>query len=198
MRSNRNLVLVIAAIAVVAAGTAIAVAATSGGSSTTSGAGTPAATSASSGGVTSSAASSSSSSLSASPTHRSSSASEPPLTSSPPPVGRLTCASLSSSAPIGAFATFTAGGAVPSGVPIPQAVPSLTCRGKSKEQHPVSLVAMSWTSVAEHEYAGQLAATGWHEKNSGPLQVFQKHGASKTIVLATVQGQLVAVYGPPT
>jgi hypothetical protein len=93
-------------------------------------------------------------------------------------------------------ATFTKGGALPSGVPLPQAVPAFTCAGTSRSDH-VSLVAVSWKSITLAQYDAQLRGSGWTEQGKGPLKVYHRAGATKAIVLADVGTQLVAVYRPP-
>jgi hypothetical protein len=97
------------------------------------------------------------------------------------PLRPITCAGLPNS-----LGHFHRGGARPSGVPLPKAVPTLTCAG------PGAVVAVVWSSVNAGQYRQELAGAGWHASGAR----FSKPGAAKTIRIASVQAALVAVYRP--
>ena len=97
------------------------------------------------------------------------------------PLRPITCASLPR--PLGRFHR---GGALPSGVPLPQAVPTLTCAG------PSGVVAVVWTSVNAGQYRQELTGTGWQATGTR----FARPGAPRTIQVTSVQAALVAVYRP--
>jgi hypothetical protein len=79
---------------------------------------------------------------------------------------------------------FRPGGSLPSGVPVPQAVPKLTCAGAH------GAVAVVWTSVAASQYEQELSGTGWHASGS----TYRKPHAPRTITVLSVRSALVAVY----
>jgi hypothetical protein len=189
---NRNLTVAIAGVAVVAAAVILAIVliSNSGGKSTSGAAATPRATS----------GSPSSPPLTASgiPPRSSSSASSSAASSSSTAAGAFDCAAVSAAPAVKPIASFTKGGALPSGVPVPQAVPALTCTGTSTSGgHQVTLVAVGWTAVPLAQYDAQLRGSGWKEQSSGPLHVYRRSGAPKAIVLTEIDGRLVAIYGPP-
>jgi len=97
------------------------------------------------------------------------------------PLRPITCASLP--LPLGRFHK---GGTLPSGVPVPQAVPTLTCAG------PGNVLAVVWSSVGAGQYRQELAGTGWHAAGAR----FTKSGAPRTIQVTSVRAALVAVYRP--
>lgn len=97
------------------------------------------------------------------------------------PIRPLTCATLPH-----ALGRFAKGGRLPSGVPLPQAVPTLTCTGAN------GAVGVVWSTIAEAQYRQELTQTGW--RASSPAAVFTKAHAPRTILLTTVHGDLVAVY----
>jgi hypothetical protein len=97
------------------------------------------------------------------------------------PIRPLTCATLPHS-----LGRFRPGGRLPSGVPLPQAVPTLTCAGSNGS------TAVVWSTISEASYRQELSQTGW-AASSG---VFTKPHASRSIRLASVHGDLVAVFRP--
>ena len=99
------------------------------------------------------------------------------------PIRPLTCATLPAW-----LGSYRKGGSLPSGVTLPQAVPILTCTGSAGR------IAALWSSVSEGRYRQELLGTGW--RSPGPPAVFTKARAPRTIELATVHGDLVAVYKP--
>ncbi|HEY2297306.1 MAG TPA: hypothetical protein VGH43_06230 [Jatrophihabitans sp.] len=94
------------------------------------------------------------------------------------PVRPITCAIL----PGG----FRRGGSLPSGVPVPQAVPKLTCVGAHRA------VAVLWTSVAPSQYEQELSSTGWHASGS----TYTKAHVPRTITVLSIRSALVAIYRP--
>jgi hypothetical protein len=88
----------------------------------------------------------------------------------------------------GSLGRFRRGGSLPSGVTLPQAVPTFTCLGAAGR------VAVVWSTVSAAQYRQELLGTGWAAP--GPPAVFTKAHAPRTIVVASVHGDLVAVYKP--
>jgi hypothetical protein len=97
------------------------------------------------------------------------------------PLRPLTCATLPR-----ALGRFAKGGRLPSGVPLPQAVPALTCAGSK------GTVAVVWSTIAEAQYRQEITQNGW--RASSPAAAYTKAHVARTIRLTTVHGDLVAVY----
>lgn len=97
------------------------------------------------------------------------------------PIRPLTCPTLPHS-----LGTFRPGGQLPSGVPLPQAVPTLKCTAGGGS------VALVWASISQAQYQQELTGTGWSAAGGS----FTKPHAPRTIRLASVHGDLVAVFRP--
>ena len=94
------------------------------------------------------------------------------------PVRPITCADIPG--------TFHRGGSLPSGMPVPQAVPKLTCTGAH------GAVAVLWTTIAPSQYKQELSGTGWHASGA----TYRKPHAPRTITVLSIRSALVAVYRP--
>jgi hypothetical protein len=72
-------------------------------------------------------------------------------------------------------------------VPLPQAVPTLKCSGSN------GATALVWSTISQSQYVQELTQTGWGP-TSAPGLYAKPHAG--TIAVATVHGDLVAVYKP--
>lgn len=90
--------------------------------------------------------------------------------------------------------TFSEGGTVPSGVPLPGPPPAHVCSGAPVHGPKTDVTALIWPNVSIGSYQQQLSDAQWTFQLAGPAAIYTNVGSPYQIALVTVNGALVALY----